>query len=105
MIRSITLSALLILSFGSFLAAEETPAAGEATKIERLKPDQWCWTHDMPKDKCIACDRKLIPALKKAKDWCSEHEAPESLCVKCDPKATKSRLDALRPTEKPKDTK
>lgn len=105
MIRHLTLSALLLLGVSALAIAEETPTAGEATKVERLKPDQWCWTHDMPKDKCTACDRKLIPALKKAKDWCSEHEAPESLCLKCDPKGAKARLDALRPTEKPKDAK
>lgn len=105
MIHHLTLSALLILCCGAIAVAEETPAAGEATKVERLKTEQWCWTHDLPKDKCVACDRKLIPALKKAKDWCSEHETPESLCVKCDEKGVKARLDALRPTDKPKDAK
>ncbi|MBN8523752.1 MAG: hypothetical protein J0M02_00110 [Planctomycetes bacterium] len=105
MIHPITLSLLLILGCSPFAAAADTPAAGEATKVERLKTDQWCWTHDVPKDKCVTCDRKLIPALKKAKDWCSEHEAPESICVKCDPKGAKAQIDALRPTEKPKDVK
>ncbi len=104
MIRHLTLCALLLAGAG-VLAAEEKPAApAEAPKVERLKTDQWCWTHDIPKASCAACDRKLIPALKKAKDWCSEHEIAESLCVKCDPKA-KDRLDAQRPTEKPKDAK
>jgi hypothetical protein len=103
MIRHLTLCALLFISAGA-LIAEEKPAAGETTKVERLKTDQWCWTHDLPKDKCTACDRKLIPALKKAKNWCSEHEVAEELCVKCDSKA-KERIDAMRPTEKPKDAK
>ena len=97
MIRHLTLCTLLLAVVGA-LVAEEAP------KVERLKTDQWCWTHDLPKDKCATCDRKLIPALKKAKDWCSEHAVAESVCMKCDPKS-KATLDALRPTEKPKDTK
>lgn len=104
MIRHLTLCALL-LAGAVPLAAEDKPATpAETPKIEHLKSDQWCWTHDLPKDKCTACDRKLIPALKKAKDWCGEHEVAESLCVKCDPKA-KERIDALRPADKPKDAK
>lgn len=104
MIRQLTLCALLCAGLGS-LAAEDKPAApADGTKVERLKPEQWCWTHDLPKDKCATCDRKLIPALKKAKDWCPEHACAESTCVTCDPK-TKDRLDALRPADKPKDAK
>lgn len=100
MIRHLTLCALLLTGIAA-LPAEDKPAApAEAAKVERLKPEQWCWTHDLPKDVCTACDRKLIPALKKAKDWCPEHEAAESVCVKCDPKV-KERIDALRPSEKP----
>lgn len=97
MIRHLTLCTLLLAAAGA-LVAEEAP------KVERLKTDQWCWTHDIPKDKCTTCDRKLIPVLKKAKDWCGEHEIAESLCAKCDPKV-KDRLAAQRPTEKPKDAK
>lgn len=96
MIRHLTLCALLLAGSGAF--------AAEAPKVERLKTDQWCWTHDIPKTTCAACDRKLIPALKKAKDWCGEHDIAESVCVKCDSKA-KDRLDAQRPADKPKDAK
>ncbi len=105
MIRHLTLCTLLLIGAG-FLTAEEKPAdvkpavASETPKVERLKPDQWCATHDIPKNVCAACDRKLIPGLKKAKDWCPEHDIAESVCTKCDP-AAKGRLDALRPTEKP----
>jgi len=104
MIRHFTLCALLLTGIGTLMAEEKPVAPAEAPKVERLKPEQWCATHDVPKDKCTTCDRKLIPVLKKAKDWCSEHEIAESLCVKCDPKA-KDRLDAQRPTEKAKDAK
>ncbi len=104
MIRHLTLCALL-LAGASALVAEETPVVPAATpKIERLQTDQWCWTHDLPKEVCTTCNRKLIPALKKAKDWCGEHAVAESVCLKCDPKA-KERLDALRPAEKPTDAK
>lgn len=99
MTRYLTLCALLLIGAG-FLTAEEKPApAAETPKVERLTPDQWCATHDIPKNVCAACDRKLIPGLKKAKDWCPEHNIAESVCAKCDP-TTKARLDALRPAEK-----
>ena len=45
-----------------------------------------------------------VKTAAKAKDWCPEHACAESTCVLCDPKA-KATLDALRPTDKPKDTK
>ncbi|MBI5940455.1 MAG: hypothetical protein HY859_08520 [Caulobacterales bacterium] len=104
MIRHLALCALLLTGIDA-IAAEENPAApADTAKVERLKPEQWCWTHDLPKDRCTTCDRKLIPALKKANDWCAEHGIAESLCQRCDPKA-KTTLDALRPTERPKDAK
>lgn len=96
MIRHLTLCLLL--------AAAGALTAADAPKVERLKSDQWCWAHDLPKDKCATCDRKLIPAFKKAKDWCPEHAIAESLCALCDP-ASKATLDALRPAEKPKAAK
>ncbi len=104
MIRYLSLCALLFGSLGVLVAEEKPTSPTEAPKVERLKPEQWCATHDLPKDKCATCDRKLIPALKKSKDWCAEHDLAESVCVKCDPKA-KERLDALRPADKPKDPK
>ena len=100
MIRHLTLCFLMLASTGVLVAEEKPSAVAEV----RLTTDQWCWTHDLPKDICATCDRKLIPALKKAKDWCAEHDKAESVCEICDP-TTKTRLDALRPTEKPKDTK
>ena len=108
----IHLALIAILGFSAGFAADPaptttTPAPAPTTTtpaVTRLATDQWCWTHDLPKDKCAACDKKLIPALKKANDWCPEHACAESTCVKCDPKA-KDRLDALRPTEKPPATK
>ncbi len=101
MIRQLTLCTLLLFTSVGVLTAEEKPTvAGEAPKVERLQPDQWCAKHDIPKNLCAACDRKLIPVLKKAKDWCPEHEMAESVCIKCDPSA-KERLDALRPVERP----
>jgi len=104
MIRHLALCTLLLAGLGSLTAEDKTPAPAEAAKVERLKTDQWCWTHDLPKDKCAACDKKLIPALKKAKDWCAECGVAESLCLKCDPKV-KEVLDALRPLDKPKAVK
>lgn len=83
------------LSAGAVACAEEGKAA-----IERLTADKWCATHDVPKDKCATCDKKLIPQLKKDKDWCAEHSVAESVCVKCDPEA-KVRLDAMRPADVP----
>ena len=100
MIRHLTLCALLLIGLGTLFTAEKPAVAGESLKVERLKPDQWCATHDIPRSVDAACDRKLIPALKKAKDWCPEHNIAESVCVKCDPSA-KTRLDALRPTDMP----
>lgn len=104
MIRSLALSALMLISVGSLVAEDKAVAPAETPKVERLKAEQWCWTHDLPKDKCATCQPKLIPALKKAKDWCPEHAMAESVCVLCDPTA-KALLDAQRPTEKPKDVK
>jgi hypothetical protein len=97
----LALSLLTVVSVGVY-AADEAKPAGEAVK--RLATDQWCWTHDFPKDKCAQCDPKLIPALKKDGDWCKEHSTAESLCVKCDP-SVKDKLDAMRPAEKPKAAK
>lgn len=102
MTRHLTLCALLLIGIGTLVAEEKPAAPTDAPKIERLKTEQWCWTHDLPKNTCVTCDRKLIPALKKAKDWCPEHACAESVCLKCDPEA-KATLDALRPTEKPTD--
>lgn len=103
MIRSLALCALLAAA--GMISAEEKPATtATPEQTQRLATDQWCWTHDVPKAKCTGCDKKLIPALKKDNDWCTEHAVAESLCVKCDPQA-KTRIDALRPTEKPKDAK
>ena len=67
MIRHLTLCALLFTGIGALPAQEKPAATAETPKVERLKPDQWCTTHDIPKDVDGACDRKLIPALKKAK--------------------------------------
>lgn len=89
------LTAMLALGLGANAMAEESKAA-----VERLAADKWCATHDVPKDKCVTCDKKLIPQLKKDKDWCAEHACAESVCVKCDPEA-KARLDALRPADAP----
>lgn len=89
------LTALLALGFVT---------AEEGKEVQRLSADQWCATHDLPKDKCVACDKKLIPKLKKEKDWCAEHACAESICVICDPPA-KQRLDALRPAGTPADAK
>jgi hypothetical protein len=86
----ILLTAMLALGLGvSAMAEEGKPAV-------RLTADKWCATHDLPKDKCVTCDKKLIPQLKKDKDWCAEHNCAESICIPCDPKA-KARLDAMRP--------
>ena len=83
--------ALLALGFGASTFAEE------AAKVERLTADKWCAKHDLPKDKCVECDKTLIPKLKKDKDWCAEHTCAESTCVKCNPKEAKELLDAQRP--------
>ncbi len=104
MIRHLALSALLLAGPGALVAEDKPATIAEVPKTERLKPEQWCATHDVPKDMCTTCDRKRIPVLKKAKDWCGEHDIAESLCVKCDPKA-KDRLDAQRPNEKAKSAK
>ena len=82
---------LLALGLGATAFAEE------AVKVERLTADQWCAKHDLPKDKCVACDKTLIPKLKKDQDWCAEHACAESTCLKCNPKEAKALLDALRP--------
>lgn len=88
---------LLALGFGSSVFAEEAKKAEEATKVERLTADKWCATHDLPKDKCAECDKKLIPKLKKEKDWCGECGVAESTCLVCNPKEAKALRDALRP--------
>lgn len=75
--------------------------AEEAVKVERLTADQWCATHDLPKNKCVTCDKKLIPKLKKEKDYCPEHACAESTCVKCNPTEAKALLDAQRPAPAP----
>ncbi len=85
------LSALLALGLGVSAMAEE------AAKVERLTADKWCATHDLPKDKCAVCDKKLIPKLKKEKDWCAECGVAESTCLTCHPKEGKAVRDALRP--------
>lgn len=85
------LAALLALGIGTSAFAEE------AAKVERLTADKWCAKHDLPKDKCVECDKTLIPKLKKDKDWCAEHTCAESTCVKCNPKEAKELLDAQRP--------
>jgi hypothetical protein len=104
MIRHLALCILLLAGCGFLAAEDKPPVSADIPKAERLKPEQWCWTHDLPKDRCVTCDRKLIPVLKRAKDWCPEHACAESVCQKCDPKS-KAALDALRPGEKPKDAK
>ena len=86
-----SLVCLLALGLGASAFAEE------AAKVERLTADKWCAKHDLPKDKCVECDKKLIPKLKKDKDYCAEHECAESTCLKCNPKEAKTLLDALRP--------
>jgi hypothetical protein len=92
---------LLLLAGMTPLMAEEKPTtATPPAKTERLKPEEWCTKHDVPKSVDGACERKLIPALKKEKDWCAEHDKAESVCVECDPSA-KARLDALRPAGLP----
>ena len=83
------IAAMLVLGLGASGFAED--------KVERLTADKWCAKHDLPKDKCVECDKKLIPQLKKDKDWCAEHECAESTCVKCNPKEAKALLDAQRP--------
>jgi len=88
------LTALLVLGIGFTAFAAET---ADAPKVERLTADKWCATHDLPKDKCVECNKKLIPQLKKDKDWCPEHACAESTCVKCNPKDAKALLDAQRP--------
>ena len=82
---------LLAIGFSASAFAEE------AAKVERLTADKWCATHDLPKDKCVACDKKLIPKLKKEKDWCAECGVAESTCLTCNPKEAKALLDAQRP--------
>ncbi len=82
---------LLALGLGATAYAEE------ASKVERLTADKWCATHDLPKDKCAQCDKKLIPKLKKEKDWCGECGVAESTCLVCNPKEAKALLDAQRP--------
>jgi len=104
MIRHLALCTLLFIGAQALVAVEPAAPAATAAAVERLTTEQWCWTHDLPKDVCATCDRKLIPSLKKAKDWCPEHAMAESVCVLCDPTA-KARLDALRPVDKPKDVK
>ena len=85
------IAAVLILGFGFSAFAEE------AAKVERLTADKWCAKHDLPKDKCVECDKSLIPKLKKEKDWCEEDKCAESVCLKCNPKEAKALLDAQRP--------
>ncbi len=104
MIRHLSLCALLLVSAGMLSAADKPAPAAETPAVERLKTEQWCATHDLPKDVCATCDKKLIPALKKANDWCAEHAVAESVCVLCDPTA-KARLDAMRPIDTPKAVK
>ena len=85
------LAALLAFGIGTSAFAEE------AAKVERLTADKWCAKHDLPKDKCVECDKTLIPKLKKEKDWCEEDKCAESVCLKCNPKEAKALLDAQRP--------
>lgn len=84
------IAAMLVLGLGASAFAEDA-------KVERLTADKWCAKHDLPKDKCVECDKTLIPKLKKDKDWCAEHSNAESTCVKCNPKEAKELLDAQRP--------
>lgn len=85
------IAAMLVLGLGASAIAEDAP------KVERLTADKWCATHDLPKDKCAECDKKLIPKLKKEKDWCGECGVAESTCLVCNPKEAKALRDSLRP--------
>ncbi len=97
------LLAMLICGIGSLSTIScfaEEKKADKAEKVERLHADQWCFKHDLPKDKDIECDKTLIPKLKKEGDWCKEHAFAESVCRKCDPKEAKEYIDARRPDSK-----
>ncbi|MBA3707626.1 MAG: hypothetical protein H0W83_02255 [Planctomycetes bacterium] len=104
MIRIIFAILLAVCMSNASIAAETTPAptpapaagASDAMTVKRLEAKDWCSEHDLPKDSCMKCDQKLIPAFKKKGDFCKEHGVPESLCVQCDPEV-KKKLDAMRP--------
>jgi hypothetical protein len=90
------------LAFSALGAAEEA----KPTEVKRCTAAEWCFEDDLPKAKCVNCDKKVILQLKKDKDYCSEHKDAESLCVQCDPKV-QATIDAMRPDQKewPKDWK
>jgi hypothetical protein len=94
----ITLVTVMAIGLSSLAYSEEDAKA--AGPVHRLHADQWCFIHDLPKDKDIECDKTLIPTLKKDKDWCKEHTCAESVCRKCDPKEAKEYIDAHRPDAK-----
>ena len=90
----ILIALILAFGLGSFAFGEDEK---KEAKPVRLHASEWCFKHDLPKDRDIECTPALIPKLKKDNDWCKEHNCAESICRKCDPKEAGELIDACAP--------